>query len=147
MFASRKGSGRLAPWTATRSSTSARGVLPRITAAQSLKCPIELDRDTYLKRTLALKLLRLDELEEAFREKALVDRDVAAGALLVKVAERRATLLGLNPPLGHAVQVVQHEPPTSTQRIRAVLDELMDKRPIEPPLQDDPEGPETPKPH
>ena len=111
--------------------------------------PIELDRDTYLKRTLALELLRLDELEEAFREKALVDRDVAAGALLVKVAERRATLLGLNPPLGHAVQVVQHEPldkPTSTQRIRAVLDQLMDKRTIEPPPQDEPEDPETPKP-
>ena len=55
--------------------------------------PIALDRDTYLKRTLALELLRLDELEEAFREKALVDRDVAAGVLLVKVAERRS--LGL----------------------------------------------------
>ena len=51
--------------------------------------PIELDRDTYLKRTLALELLRLDELEEAFREKALLDRDVSAGVLLVKVAERR----------------------------------------------------------
>lgn len=52
--------------------------------------PVELDRDTYLKRTLALELLRLDELEEAFREKALMDRDVAAGVLLVKVDERRA---------------------------------------------------------
>ena len=28
--------------------------------------PIEIDRDKYLKRTLALELLRLDELEEAF---------------------------------------------------------------------------------
>ena len=74
--------------------------------------------------------MRLDELEEAFREKALVDRDVSAGVLLVKVAERRATLLGLNPPLGHAVQVVQHEPvskPTSTERIRTVLDQLIGK--------------------
>src|SRR5215831_11170408 len=67
--------------------------------------PIELDRDTFLKRTLALELVELDELQHAFREKALVDRDVAAGALMVKIAERRATLLGLNPPLGHAVQV------------------------------------------
>ena len=72
--------------------------------------PIELDRDKYLKRTLALELLRLDELEVAFRDKAIVDRDVAAGVLLVKVAERRATLLGMNAPLGHAVQVIQHEP-------------------------------------
>ena len=65
----------------------------------------------------------------------LSDRDVASGTLMVKIAERRATLLGLNPPLGHAVQVIQHEPldkPTSTQRIRAVLDELMDKRTIAP---------------
>jgi len=62
--------------------------------------PIELDRDTYLKRTLALELMRLDQLEMAFESKALGDRDVASGALMVKIAERRATLLGLNPPLG-----------------------------------------------
>jgi len=112
--------------------------------------PIELNRDAYLKRTLALELMRLDQLEMAFEGKAIKDRDPAAGALMVKILERRATLLGLNPPLGHAVQVVQHEPldkPTSTQRIRAALDELMDKRTIEPPPQDEPEDPETPKPH
>ena len=32
--------------------------------------PIELDRDTYLKRTLAMELVELDELQAAFREKA-----------------------------------------------------------------------------
>lgn len=37
----------------------------------------------------------------AFESTALTDRDVAAGTLMVKIAERRATLLGLNPPLGH----------------------------------------------
>ena len=57
--------------------------------------PIELDRDTFLKRTLAMELVELDELQQAFREKALVDRDVPSGVLLIKVAERRATLLGL----------------------------------------------------
>jgi DNA-binding transcriptional MerR regulator len=60
--------------------------------------PIELDRDTFLKRT---------------------------------IAERRATLLGLNAPIGHAVQVIQHEPgnkPTSTERIRAAIDRIRDKR-------------------
>jgi hypothetical protein len=39
---------------------------------------------------------------------------------MVKIAERRATLLGLNPPIGHAVAVIQHEPPakkTTTQEI------------------------------
>src|SRR5215831_20872664 len=65
--------------------------------------PIEVDRDKYLKRALAMQLLQLDELEVAFRNKAIMDRDVAAGVLLVKVAERRATLLGLNAPIGHAV--------------------------------------------
>jgi hypothetical protein len=93
--------------------------------------PIEVDRDKYLKRALALQLLQLDELEIAFREKALMDRDVAAGVLLVKVAERRATLLGMNAPLGHAVQVIQHEPadkPTSTERLRAAINRIRGKR-------------------
>lgn len=48
--------------------------------------------------------------------------------LLVKVAERRATLLGVNRPLGHAVHVAQHEPAvreTSTDRIERVLNQLM----------------------
>ena len=52
-----------------------------------------------MKRTLALELMRLDQLEMAFEGKALRDRDVTAGALMVKIAERRATLLGLNPPI------------------------------------------------
>jgi hypothetical protein len=92
--------------------------------------PIELNRDAYLKRTLALELMRLDQLEMAFEGKALRDRDVAAGVLMVKIAERRATLLGLNPPQGHAVQVVQHEPAkklTSIEEARARLDEFMGK--------------------
>jgi hypothetical protein len=93
--------------------------------------PIELDRDAYLKRTLALELMRLDALEMAFEGKAIREHDVAAGALLVKVAERRATLLGLNAPIGHAVAVVQHEPgnqPTSTERLRAAVDRIRGKR-------------------
>jgi DNA-binding transcriptional MerR regulator len=93
--------------------------------------PIELNRDTFLKRTLAMELVELDELQQAFRDKALEDRDVAAGVLLIKVAERRATLLGLNAPIGHAVQVIQHEPenkPTSTERLRAAIDRIRGKR-------------------
>jgi hypothetical protein len=46
--------------------------------------PVETDRQTYLRRLLALELVELDELAEAFRDKALVDRDVASGALLTK---------------------------------------------------------------
>jgi DNA-binding transcriptional MerR regulator len=93
--------------------------------------PIETNRDEYLKRTLALELLRLDEIAEAFRDKALVDRDVPSAMVLIKAAERRATLLGLNPPIGHAVRVVQHVPEqheTSTDRIERALRELAEDR-------------------
>ena len=105
--------------------------------------PIELNRDRFLKRTLALELMRLDQLEMAFESKAIRDRDVAAGVLMVKIAERRATLLGLNPPLGHAVHVVQHEPRealTSTDKIRAAIDRIQKNG--KPPLPDptDPEA-------
>jgi hypothetical protein len=51
---------------------------------------------------------------------------------MVKIAERRATLLDLNAPIGHAVHVVQHEPvnqPTSTDRIEAALHALIANRP------------------
>jgi hypothetical protein len=75
-----------------------------------------------------MELVELDELQQAFRDKALEDRDVAAGVLLIKVAERRATLLGLNAPIGHAVQVIQHDPPnkpTSTERIAALIDRIL----------------------
>jgi hypothetical protein len=101
--------------------------------------PIEVDHDTFLRRTLAMELVELDELEQAFRESALVDRDVAAGALLVKLAERRATLLGLNAPIGQAVQVIQHEPSTkltSTQKMRAAIDNVMHITPRERELAD-----------
>jgi hypothetical protein len=49
--------------------------------------PIELNRDTYRKRTLVLELIRLDQLKMAFAGKAVVDRDVASGVLLVKMAK------------------------------------------------------------
>jgi hypothetical protein len=92
--------------------------------------PLELDRDAYLRRTLALELIRLDQLEMAFGSKALVDRDVASGVLMVKIAERRATLLGLNAPLGHAVHVVVQHPPahheTSTDKIERALNALIE---------------------
>jgi hypothetical protein len=78
-----------------------------------------------------MELVELDELQQAFREKALVDRDVASGVLLVKIHERRATLLGLNPMLGHAVAIVQHPPEhrqTSTDKIEAALNKLVADR-------------------
>jgi hypothetical protein len=68
------------------------------------------------------------------QEKALRNKDVAAGVLMTKILERRAPLLGLNPPQGHAVQVIQHEPPakkTTTEEIGALIDAI---RGIEPNL-------------
>jgi hypothetical protein len=60
---------------------------------------------------------------------------------MVKIAERRATLLGLNPPIGHAVAVIQHEPlegPTdSTERILAVLDRIAGRPKTDEPEDDD----------
>src|SRR5262249_11531393 len=69
----------------------------------------------------------LDELGEVFRAKAIREQDVAAGALLTKIHERRATLLGLNAPAASAVTVIEHErAPTmnSTERIRAAIDRI-----------------------
>jgi hypothetical protein len=88
--------------------------------------PITVDRDKYLKRALAMQLLQLDQLEVAFRDKAFGDRDVPAGMLLVKVAERKATLLGLNAPIGHAVAVIQPpaRPPNSLDALTRSLERL-----------------------
>ena len=68
--------------------------------------PVNSDPGNYLKRTLALELIELDELEQIFHEKAINESDLVCGALCVKIHERRATLLGLNPPQGHAVQII-----------------------------------------
>jgi hypothetical protein len=86
--------------------------------------PLQTDRDRYLKRVLGMQLMELDELELAFRDKALRG-DVASAQLLVKIAQCRAALLGLNAPIGHAVAVVQPEPvdaETSTDKIMAAID-------------------------
>jgi hypothetical protein len=91
--------------------------------------PLETNRDQYLKRSMALELLHLDEIVEAFRDKALVDRDVPSAMVLIKAAERRATLLGLNPVLGHSVHVVQHPPEhreTSTDKIERAIARLIE---------------------
>lgn len=48
------------------------------------------------------------------------------------MAERRATVLELNAPIGHAVRVVQHRPPnqanqpTATDKIEAALNALVE---------------------
>jgi|SRR5215472_12252220 len=103
--------------------------------------PLEVNRDQYLRRVLALELIELDQLQQAFREKALVDGDVGAGALWLKIQERREVLLGISAPAGHAVTIVQHEPAaaeTSTDKIRAAIDHV---RGIAPPKQSEEDTP------
>jgi hypothetical protein len=68
--------------------------------------PVNSEPGNFLKRTLALELVELDQLEQTFRNKAIAESDAASGQLVVKIKERRATLLGLNPPMGHAVTII-----------------------------------------
>src|SRR5215469_215325 len=89
--------------------------------------PVSTDRETFLRRTLAMELMRLDQLEEAFERKALRDRDISSGALMVKIAERRQILLGLAAPVGHSVAI--HAEPAehrqnSTERIFEVINRI-----------------------
>ena len=69
--------------------------------------------------------MRLDQLEMAFESRAIKDKDVAAGVLMVKIAERRATLLGLNPVQGHAVHIIEHDrPTTSTSKLEDAINRI-----------------------
>jgi hypothetical protein len=64
-----------------------------------------------------------------------------------RAAERRATLLGMNAPQGHAVQIIQHEPAeaeTSTDKIAAAIARIRGKSLPKP---DEPDDPEPPKPN
>jgi hypothetical protein len=75
--------------------------------------PIEIDRDTYLKRALAMELIELDQLATAFRARALVDRDPATAAILLKVAERRARCdTSITVPIGNAAHALTRSPAT-----------------------------------
>jgi len=88
--------------------------------------------------------VELDELAEAFRHKAVVDRDVASGVLLTKIHERRATLLGLNAPAAAAVHIIEHQRPTlrpPTDRVEAAINRIRDQRLPAPALECAPDVP------
>ena len=98
--------------------------------------------DKVRKHTLALELARLDELQETFYARAL-EGDVACGALITKIIERRCVMLGLYTPQTATLQIIEAEAPreTSTERLRAAIDRIrgkthQDDRPITD--QDDP---------
>ncbi|HKF22113.1 MAG TPA: hypothetical protein VKE93_11125 [Candidatus Angelobacter sp.] len=85
--------------------------------------------DKTRKHTLALELARLDELQETFYARAL-EGDVACGALITKIIERRCTMLSLYTPQTATLQVIEAEAPreTSTERLRAAIDRIRGKR-------------------
>lgn len=78
----------------------------------------------YRMRTIAIELERLDHLHRAYFAKAL-QGDTAAGALLIRIGERRAALLALDSPVKVDVISLQREveaAPSSIDRIEAALD-------------------------
>ena len=92
--------------------------------------------DKTRKHTLALELARLDELQETFYARAL-EGDVACGALITKIIERRCTMLGLYTPQTATLQVIEAETPreTSTDKISALIERIRGK------TRDDPDDP------
>jgi len=85
--------------------------------------------DKTRKHTLALELARLDELQQTFYARAL-EGDVACGALITKIIERRCTMLGLYTPQTATLQIIEAEAPTetSTERLRAAIERIRGKR-------------------
>jgi len=73
--------------------------------------------DKVRRHTLALELARLDELQETFYARAL-EGDVACGALITKIIERRCVMLGLYTPQTATLQIIEAAAPkeTSTER-------------------------------
>ena len=85
--------------------------------------------DKTRKHTLALELARLDELQETFYARAL-EGDVACGALITKIIERRCVMLGLYTPQTATLQIIEAEASreTSTERLRAAIERIRGKR-------------------
>jgi hypothetical protein len=101
--------------------------------------------DKTRKHTLALELARLDELQETFYARAL-EGDVACGALITKIIERRCVMLGLYTPQTATLQVIEAEVPreTSTERLRAAIDRIRGKtHQDDPPATDQDDPPST----
>src|SRR5262249_43214376 len=83
-----------------------------------------------LRRELLFEVMRHRALCGKYFDKAMAgDGDRDAGILYIKASERLATLLGMNAPIGHAVQVIHATAlvgqQTSTEEIRGILDNIM----------------------
>lgn len=85
-------------------------------------------------RAVALDYERLEEMQIRFLRDALKG-DVTAGHLVLKIAERRAAMLGTDAPLRvDPVQLIDatgHKP-TSTEELQSAIDLLCGRTPPEP---------------
>ena len=90
--------------------------------------------NAYRLRAVALDLERLEAMQARFLHDAL-NGDLGAGHLCLKIAERRAAMLGTDAPVRvDAVQLTQVNgpEPTSTEKIRAAIDRIRRIAPPEP---------------
>jgi hypothetical protein len=86
---------------------------------------IKLD-NAYRVRAVALDLERLEEMQKGFLRQAL-EGDATAGHLVIKIAERRAAILGTDAPIRiDAVKLVEANGPrqTTTEEWQAAIDRL-----------------------
>ena len=92
-----------------------------VEAAVDRRLDYEINNDMRL-RAIKLDVARLDALTAPFFERAIKDRDVAAGTLCVKILERRALLLGLDSPTRvDVVQLQAQQQPSSYEKIKAAI--------------------------
>ena len=88
--------------------------------------------NAYRARCLSMDCAALEKLQGRFLAQALTG-DVAAGHLVVKVAERRARALGLDAPLKLDVISIAAPPESSTQALRRIFEEVTALEPAEEP--------------
>jgi len=95
-----------------------------------------------LRREWLYEARRLRELGQRYYDKAMTDAEDASSSAIIflKASERLATLTGMNPVQGHAVQLIHSTAPlsrqTSTEQIRDVLDNILRITPRERELTD-----------
>jgi len=94
---------------------------------------VETSRDPREIARIGDELARLDELQETFYARAL-EGDVACGALITKIIERRCVILGLYTPQTATLQIIEAEAPreTSIERIRSAIDRIRNVPKTEP---------------
>ena len=89
-----------------------------------------------LRRQMLLEARRLEELKQRVWVQAIKEGDLQAAAVYVKAAEQFATLIGMNSPLGHVVNVTgavpePEETRTSTQKMLEAI-RLLKAEPVDP---------------